>query len=709
METAVASVLQLNATAAGLDFSEQQLFYCMGDMHVCDSGWTLEAALLAMRSSQKLLQEHCLPYEADVVSAKSTELRCAPKCKQYGYAPAQGVFDFQPIRTAWRAQQHIREFGSVLTRLDLYQDLLAFGPRAKAGVVYKPAAGLAPPVGHAALLIGYNNVEQYWLVKNSFGPHWGDAGTFKVAYGAASVLDPDMSFGVTWQPAKSSPVVPQRLPVTPLPAAKQPGCYTYKAGSADYMSKVAAMSGVPLAKFMAANSAAVTDLDRSIEGQALRVCNPDRERVVDMSLPHAADIQRGIPPNEMEALVAFKDMVDEKRSVDQGWPNWREAFATGTRYCDLTVFDCEKVGGVDVVVGVKMFPVPVLVPPESLQGALPPARVLRGLPHLRSLYIEGFRGIKGTLPDDWGALTQLLSVYIVNCGLTGTIPASWAGMRQLRRLNLTGNRLEGSLPASFRSLALLNVLSLGFNKLGGKLPASWSQLARLQQLDVSANLLTGPLPVSWGQLRSLMALWLSNNRLSGPLPPAWAQLKDLLVFAAGSNVLTGTLPAQFSQWTAVRAIWLRSNLLRGTLPAAWSGLARLEQLQLGLSPRENGITGSLPASWGALKALRDLQMVGQHLTGTLPASWQGMEAMESLSVCFNDITGTIPTQWAQGMRRLRMFCTNSNPRLQGCVPKAWKGVLRKTEEEMDASVVQVDQDLFGLVTANTRLSGFCKA
>lgn len=71
----------------------------------------------------------------------------------------------------------------MLTRLDLYQDLLAFGPRAKAGVVYKPAAGLAPPVGHAALLIGYNNVEQYWLVKNSFGPHWGDAGTFKVGLG----------------------------------------------------------------------------------------------------------------------------------------------------------------------------------------------------------------------------------------------------------------------------------------------------------------------------------------------------------------------------------------------------------------------------------------------------------------------------------------------------------------------------------------------
>jgi hypothetical protein len=108
METALATVLRLNATAAGIDFSEQQLFYCMGETHVCDSGWTLEAALLAMRRSQQLLQEHCLPYEADVVSARSPEQLCAAKCKQYGYPPAQGVFDFQLIRTAWRAQQHIR-------------------------------------------------------------------------------------------------------------------------------------------------------------------------------------------------------------------------------------------------------------------------------------------------------------------------------------------------------------------------------------------------------------------------------------------------------------------------------------------------------------------------------------------------------------------------------------------------------------------------
>jgi C1A family cysteine protease len=35
--------------------------------------------------------------------------------------------------------------------------------------------------GHAVTLIGYNNTGAgYWIVKNSFGPKWGDQGFFKV-------------------------------------------------------------------------------------------------------------------------------------------------------------------------------------------------------------------------------------------------------------------------------------------------------------------------------------------------------------------------------------------------------------------------------------------------------------------------------------------------------------------------------------------------
>ena len=37
--------------------------------------------------------------------------------------------------------------------------------------------------GHAVTIVGYNDAEKYWLVRNSWGTHWGENGYFKIAYG----------------------------------------------------------------------------------------------------------------------------------------------------------------------------------------------------------------------------------------------------------------------------------------------------------------------------------------------------------------------------------------------------------------------------------------------------------------------------------------------------------------------------------------------
>ena len=36
--------------------------------------------------------------------------------------------------------------------------------------------------GHAVLLVGYDDREEYFIVKNSWGPTWGEAGYFRIAY-----------------------------------------------------------------------------------------------------------------------------------------------------------------------------------------------------------------------------------------------------------------------------------------------------------------------------------------------------------------------------------------------------------------------------------------------------------------------------------------------------------------------------------------------
>lgn len=56
-----------------------------------------------------------------------------------------------------------------------------FSSFANAQAVYKPKAGAKYVEGHAVVLVGYNNEQQYWIAKNSWGDGWADNGFFKVS------------------------------------------------------------------------------------------------------------------------------------------------------------------------------------------------------------------------------------------------------------------------------------------------------------------------------------------------------------------------------------------------------------------------------------------------------------------------------------------------------------------------------------------------
>jgi C1A family cysteine protease len=52
--------------------------------------------------------------------------------------------------------------------------------------IYQLPSGTGRGQGHAVILIGYNNSGGgYWIVKNSFGPAWGNGGFLKA--GAADL------------------------------------------------------------------------------------------------------------------------------------------------------------------------------------------------------------------------------------------------------------------------------------------------------------------------------------------------------------------------------------------------------------------------------------------------------------------------------------------------------------------------------------------
>lgn len=62
---------------------------------------------------------------------------------------------------------------------------------AKTGILNLPKQGETVVGGHAVLAVGYDDTTKRLLVRNSWGPTWGQAGYFTMPY--AYILDPDLA------------------------------------------------------------------------------------------------------------------------------------------------------------------------------------------------------------------------------------------------------------------------------------------------------------------------------------------------------------------------------------------------------------------------------------------------------------------------------------------------------------------------------------
>eukprot|EP00877_Chromochloris_zofingiensis_P013840 jgi/Chrzof1/870/Cz01g32050.t1 len=276
-ETAVAVVLQ--KSVKDISLSVQDLQYCsLGAPRSCRTGWELEPALKELQDRRGILADDCLPYAPDIRMEKARADICRQQCSTTDPDASQGRFSYVPITEHWHAQRHIRHFGNVVTPFHLTKEFRDFfGNPANKNKVYKPGPNTHFEEGHAVVLVGYNNEEEYWVVKNSWGPDWADGGFFKVAYGTSGILDGRKAFGVTWEPAS-----PSRAPILVEVDAANPACKTYVAQKGDYISKVAKMFNVELEALLLDNQQGIQDLDEPLEGKKLRLCSVPANVTLDV-------------------------------------------------------------------------------------------------------------------------------------------------------------------------------------------------------------------------------------------------------------------------------------------------------------------------------------------------------------------------------------------------------------------------------------------
>jgi hypothetical protein len=113
----------------------------------------------------------------------------------------------------------------------------------------------------------------------------------------------------------------------------------------------------------------------------------------------------------------------------------------------------------------------------------------------------GYLSLTGTIPEELGQLTSLISLSIYGNQLTGPIPSSLPS--SLTYLRLDNNKLNGTIPESIGGLSSLTELYLFDNKLDGTIPESLGDLSSLVIIDLGNNELTGEIPSAIGEITSL--------------------------------------------------------------------------------------------------------------------------------------------------------------------------------------------------------------
>jgi C1A family cysteine protease len=153
-------------------FSPQHLFSCGGGS--CDRGWTPTSALSFLQSTG-IPDESCFPYESGI---EGKDLACNRACRDSkdrsekiaGYATEAFLF-----KSNAKLKKAVTK-GPLVATMQVYEDFIYYK-----GGVYEHTTGKQLG-GHAVTIEGYDDNDGAFIVRNSWGPTWGENGYFRIKY-----------------------------------------------------------------------------------------------------------------------------------------------------------------------------------------------------------------------------------------------------------------------------------------------------------------------------------------------------------------------------------------------------------------------------------------------------------------------------------------------------------------------------------------------
>lgn len=162
-----------------IDLSEAFCQFCGGGS--C-SGWGLTSGLDFAKSTG-IVDEACMPYKPQNMDCE------AERCSDW-QSRLTRIKSYAGHATAAARKSAIASIGPVLGGMAIYDDFYSYD-----NGIYEKTPSAKLEGYHCICVVGYNDVEGYWLIKNSWGPNWGEDGFCRIAYGQADLkIDSSWSF-----------------------------------------------------------------------------------------------------------------------------------------------------------------------------------------------------------------------------------------------------------------------------------------------------------------------------------------------------------------------------------------------------------------------------------------------------------------------------------------------------------------------------------
>ncbi|CDO96827.1 unnamed protein product [Coffea canephora] len=225
-------------------------------------------------------------------------------------------------------------------------------------------------------------------------------------------------------------------------------------------------------------------------------------------------------------------------------------------------------------------------------------------------------GIKGSIPDAIGNLSNLMLLTLEGNHLSGPIPSTMKYLQNLQALDLDDNQLSGSIPDCICKLKRLYLIYLGQNQFRGSMPSCLNNISSLREIDFAGNLLNSSIPGSLWNLTDLLRLNLSYNSLSGLLPYETGNLKVVTLLDLSGNHLNGNIPSSLGDLQSLATLSLAQNKLQGPIPDSLSHVLSLQFLDLS----NNNLSGPIPKSLETLLYLKHINLSFNRLRGEIPSS-----------------------------------------------------------------------------------------